>query len=186
VLLDKDNGNGLIRGEGIVKRGTFAALAARLRLPRPLSSPGDGFYHIKPPSELDYYSACNNFWWCLNNVGKGIARDELPYVMYMLNEIVRPELHDMIDWYIGITRGFSLSTGKNGKYFKKYLEPGLYDEYVLTYSSGEYEKIWEAVFAMCALFHKLALPVAEHFGFVYNQDDEDGMMIYLKGIKDGR
>jgi len=50
---------------------------------------------------LFYYSCCNNFWWCLNNVAKGIARDELPYAMHMLNDVVRAELHDMINWYIG-------------------------------------------------------------------------------------
>ncbi|MHB1485565.1 MAG: aminoglycoside 6-adenylyltransferase [Saccharofermentanales bacterium] len=42
------------------------------------------------------FSCCNNFWWCLNNVAKGIARDELPYVMHMLNEVVRSELHETI------------------------------------------------------------------------------------------
>jgi len=151
-----------------------------------LPQQNDSVFHIKPPSPLDYYSACNEFWWCLNNVAKGIARDELPYVMYMLNEIVRPELHNMLEWYIGINSGFSFSAGKNGKYFKKYLAPQLYDEYLATYPSADYGEIWAAIFTMCALFRRLALPVAESCGFVYNQGEEDGMMTYLRGIKDGR
>ncbi|MCL2512923.1 MAG: aminoglycoside 6-adenylyltransferase, partial [Oscillospiraceae bacterium] len=72
ALLDKDNGNGLLPA---------------------LPPPSDDVYHIKPPPPLFYYSCCNNFWWCLNNVAKGIARDELPYAMHMLNETVRAELH---------------------------------------------------------------------------------------------
>lgn len=39
---------------------------------------------------------------CLNNVAKGIARDELPYAMEMYNCVVRNDLKDMIYWYIGI------------------------------------------------------------------------------------
>lgn len=97
VLLDKDKGRGLVP---------------------PLQARGDEYWHIKPPSPLFYYSCCNNFWWCLNNVAKGIARDELPYVMNMINNEIRSELHDMINWYIGIQLGFDLSTGKYGKYFK--------------------------------------------------------------------
>ena len=60
TLLDKDNGNGF----------------------RPeMSIQDDSIWHIKPPDELFYYSCCNNFWWCLNNVAKGIKRDELSYVI---------------------------------------------------------------------------------------------------------
>ena len=114
MLLDKDNGNGFLP---------------------PLPPPNDTYYHIKPPSPLFYYSCCNNFWWCLNNVAKGIARDELPYVMNMLNEWVRAELHSMIEWYIGVQCGYDLSAGKYGKYFKRYLSPEIYERYCATYSN---------------------------------------------------
>ena len=158
TLLDKDNGNGF----------------------RPiLPLPNDTVYHIKPPTQLFYYSCCNNFWWCLNNVAKGIARDELPYVMSMLNEIVRAELHDMINWHIGTQFGFNLSTGKDGKYFKRYLSPELYAQYAATYSGSDYKGIWASVYVMCDLFHALAVSVATHFGFLYRQDEEDGMREYL-------
>ena len=161
ALLDKDNGNGF------------------LPVLRPCN---DAFWHIKAPSFLFYSSCCNNFWWCLNNVAKGIARDELPYVMNMLNGVIRPELHDMINWYISAHHGFSLSTGKDGKYFKRYLPPNLYEEYVKTFSTGNYNDIWKSIIAMCKLFHTLALPVAEHFGFGYCQEEEDAMIKYLEMV----
>ncbi len=163
VLLDKDNGKGFIP---------------------PLPSPSDKCWHIKPPSPLFYYSCCNNFWWCLNNVAKGIARDELPYVMNMLNEIVRAELHDMINYYIGTQHGFNISTGKDGKYFKKYLPPELYAQYAATYPGGDYACIWSAVDVMCELFHTLAVHVASHFNFTYRQEEEDAMRRYLKMVKE--
>lgn len=163
VLLDKDNGRGF--------------------LPQ-LPVPDDKCWHIGPPSPLFYYSCCNNFWWCLNNVAKGIVRDELPYVMHMLNEVVRHELHDMINYYIGVKHGFNLSTGKNGKYFKKYLPPELYKQYAATYSGSDYADIWAAIDVMCDLFHTLALEVAAHFGFTYRQDEEDGMREYLRMVRE--
>lgn len=163
ILLDKDNGKGFLP---------------------PQLVPDDRYWHIKPPTPLYYYSCCNNFWWCLNNVAKGIARDELPYVMYMVNCVVRSELNDMINYYIGVQHGFNLSTGKQGKYFKKYLPSELYAQYAATYSGSNYNDIWAAVDTMCNLFHTLAVAVAEHFGFTYRQKEEDGIREYLRMVKD--
>ncbi len=113
------------------------------------------------------YSCRNNFWWCLNNAAKGIARDELSYVMNMLNDAVRTELHDMIGYYIGTQHGFNLSVGRDGKYFKCYLSLELYSQYAATYSGRDYNDVWEAIYTMCNLFHTLALSVTAHFGFTY-------------------
>lgn len=162
VLLDKDNGNGFLPA---------------------LPAPSDKYWHIQPPSPLFFYSCCNNFWWCLNNVAKGIARDELPYVMYMLN-VVRSELHDMIRYYIGTLYGFGLSAGKEDKYFKKYLPPELYAQYAATYSGSDYPEIWASVDTMCDLFHTLATAVAVYFDFTYRQNEEDGIREYLRMVKD--
>jgi len=144
----------------------------------------DKDYWLEEPSPLDYFSCCNNFCWCLNNVAKGIARDELSYVMQMLNTWVRSELHDMMKWYIGTQHGFDFSVGKDGKYFKYYLEPELYDRYTTTYSDSNYENVWASVYAMCDLFHELALAVAAHFGFTYRQNEEDGMREYMRMVRE--
>ena len=91
--------------------------------------PSDEDYHVKRPMKNQYLACCNEFWWCLNNVAKGIARDELPYAMGMLNHYVRDMLNEMVQWHIGIKTHFSVSTGKMGKYFKKYLSSELYGQY---------------------------------------------------------
>jgi len=117
-------------------------------------------------------------------VAKGIARDELPYAMNMLGEIVRSELHSMIEWYIGTKHGYDLSVGKDGKYYKRYLTPEIYARYCATYSGSNYDEIWMSVCAMCDLFHDLALQVAEHFDFTYRQNEEDGIREYLKMVKE--
>jgi aminoglycoside 6-adenylyltransferase len=144
----------------------------------------DKDYIIKEPSELFYLSCCNNFWWCLQNVAKGTGRHELPYAMLMYHNVVREELHDMISWYIGTITDFSVSTGKMGKYFKRYLTSELYEQYVMTYSDSDYNNFWKAIFVTCDLFRLLAVQVGEYFGYQYNQLDEENMRIYLNHVKD--
>jgi aminoglycoside 6-adenylyltransferase len=119
----------------------------------------------------------------LNNVAKGIARDELPYAMEMFNHYVRDMLHILVEWYIGIQTDFSVSAGKMGKYFKKYLPPELYAQYTATYCGSNYTDIWAAVDTMCNLFHTLALTVATHLDFTYRQEEEAGLREYLRMVK---
>lgn len=148
-----------------------------------ISSPNDSDYWIKPPVKEKYYGCCNEFWWCLNNVAKGIAREQLPYAMRMYTQIVHIELEKMAEWYIGINNNFSVTSGMWGKYFEKYLPPELYKMYVETYSDGDYEHLWAAIFTACDLFHTLAVEVAAHFNFIYRQNEEDGMREYLGMMK---
>ncbi|HWT73512.1 MAG TPA: aminoglycoside 6-adenylyltransferase [Mobilitalea sp.] len=143
----------------------------------------DKDYIIKPPSELFYLSCCNNFWWCLQNVAKGIARNELPYAMLMYHNVVREELHDMISWYIGTISDFSVSSGKMGKYFKRYLPSELYEKYIMTYSESDYNSFWKAIFVACDLFHLLAVRVGSYLGYQYNHQDDENMRIYLNHVK---
>lgn len=148
-----------------------------------IPEPSDIDYWIRKPSKPEYSSCCNEFWWCLNNVAKGITRDQLPYAMWMYNSPVREMLHKMIDWYIGINTCFRVSAGYKGKYYKKYLPDDLYNIYVSTYSDGDYSHLWTAVFTACELFRKIALVVAEHFGYIYNCGEDTNMMEYLNQIR---
>jgi aminoglycoside 6-adenylyltransferase len=145
--------------------------------------PSDEDYHVKRPTELQYTSCCNEFWWCLNNVAKGIARDELPYAMRMYNVEVRDMLDKMLEWHIGINTQFSVSAGKQGKYFKKYLPGELYGMYAKTYSGSDSGSFWAAVFTACSLFRRIAPVIGTYFGFHYNQSEDDNMTQYLMKVK---
>ncbi|HAA24890.1 MAG TPA: hypothetical protein DCE11_02045 [Ruminiclostridium sp.] len=103
--------------------------------------------------------------------------------MHMLYDVIRRELHDMINYYIGTQHGFNLSTGKAGKCFKKYLPAELYAQYCATCSGSDYADIWASIDAMCNLFHTLAVTVAAHFDFTYRQEEEDGIREYLRMVK---
>jgi aminoglycoside 6-adenylyltransferase len=145
--------------------------------------PTDKEYYVKKPDKDKYIACCNEFWWCLNNVAKGIARDELPYAMEMFNIYIRSMLNQMIDWYIGTLNNFSVNTGKMGKFYKKYLPINIYNLYYKTYSDGNYNNFWDSIFIACKLFKLIALNVGKYFNFEYNQNEENAMTEYLKQVK---
>ena len=153
-------------------------------LPPPTDQNAD--YYVTKPNEAKFISACNNFWWCLNNVGKGIMREQLPYVMWMYNVVVRDEFNKMIDWYIGTLYDFKVNVGMAGKYYKKYLPENLYTMLAATYSDSDYENVWKSIFNMCDLFHITAMAVAEYFGYTYKQSEENGIRNYLNSLHSSR
>lgn len=140
-------------------------------------------WNVKPPSDRLFADCCNEFWWCLNNVGKGLARDEIPYAMDMMNKYVRAMLDTMLSWHVGVDTGFSVSTGKAGKYFKKHLSEEIFGSYLKTYPEASKQQIWASVEVMCSLFRTAALNVASKCGFLYNQGEEDAMRAFLYRIR---
>jgi len=148
----------------------------------PLSDDPSCWQVAKPDQKL-FSDCCNEFWWCLNNVAKGIAREELPYAlnMYLCN------VHDMLDWmvrwYIGVSTDFSVSAGKLGKYFGRYLPAHVYSEYLSTFSDSAPAHLWSAIFTACSLFRKLALAVAENLNFSYDLTEDENMQEYLLHVK---
>ena len=40
---------------------------------------------VKKPEKEQYFAVCNEFWWCTNNIAKGLWRKEIPYVQDMVN-----------------------------------------------------------------------------------------------------
>lgn len=143
----------------------------------------DKTHWIKPPTNADFLGCCNEFWWCLNNVAKGIARNQMSYAMRMYTEVVHSQLDKMIEWYIGMNNEFALSTGMWGKYFSEYLPLEFYDMYLHTYSNCNLDNFWDAIFNSCELFRVIAMQVSMKFDYKYNIKDEENMMVYLNKIK---
>ncbi len=152
LLLDKD--------------GTLPAL--------PPSS--DAGYRLPRPTQAQFWACCNEFWWCMNNVIKGIARDELPYAHAMWNGPVRDMLDRMLVWKIGFAQGFPVSAGKSCKYFRRLLSPADYAAYAETYSS--FAGLTASARAGCALFSRVLHEVAAAGGFSVRESEEAGLRRY--------
>lgn len=160
LLLDKD--------------GDFAAINVN-----------EGFWYVKRPEEKIFSDCCNEFHWCLNNVAKGIARDELTYSMGVLNgKSIRGMLNMMLEWYIGAEHDFQVSSGKMGKNFKRLLPGDMYRALERTYT--DYEHIWDAAFGMLELFGRAARLTAGKLGYGYDEEEEKGIRDYMEQVRTGR
>ena len=124
----------------------------------------------------------DRFWWCLNNVAKGLWREEIPYVMDMLNNCVRPMLIRLLVWKIGFKTEFSVSVGKSGKYMYRWLSEEEWNTFLKTYPSGCAADIWKAVFIMCDLFNKIAKEVSLKMNIIYNKVEAGNSLKFLKDV----
>lgn len=140
-------------------------------------------YHVKKPSQAQFRACTNEFWWCSNNLAKGLWRDEIPYVQDMANFVVRKQLEKMLSWKVGIKTGFSVSVGKSAKYLYKWLDEGEYQSYLDTYFGGNVTEAWKAVFSMCDLFEQTTEYVAGGLGYTYDTDEAKAARAYLEYVE---
>ncbi len=169
--------------EGYLKDKLTIPLLDKDNILPKIPAPSDVDYWVKMPTEAHFNSCCNDFWWCLQNVAKGIWRDELPYAKQMFEQVIRFSLDEMVSWWIGCDQDFQVSVGKMGKYFKKYLPEVYWGLYKETYSDSDYEEFWDSIFITCELFRGLASDVAEQLLFTYPIDDDQKMTEYLKHVR---
>ena len=141
-------------------------------------------YLPKPPTAKSFADCCNEFWWVGPYVAKGLWRREILYAKCLHDEVVRNEqLIKMLQWHIGVKTDFKINPGKLGKYFQKYLEPELWELLLKTYADAGYENTWDALFATCDLFRRVAILITEHYGFMYPMEDDQKVTAFLKHIR---
>lgn len=143
-------------------------------------------YYVKKPSEAQFRACANRFWWCSNNIAKGLWRGEMPYVQDMTNFVVRKQLEKMLAWKVGIITDFSVSVGKSAKYLYRWLDEEEYQRYLDTYFGGDVEEAWQAVFVMCDLFAGVTDYVAEGLGYTYEREEGKAAAAYLKNVHEMR
>lgn len=143
----------------------------------------DEQYYVEKPTREQYLCACNEFWWCLDNVAKGLWREEIPYVQDMINFHVRKQLEKMLSWKIGVVTNYSVSVGKSGKYMYKWLSKTEWEAYLNTYFLGNVEDAWKRISQMCELFEATAKYVGDALQYEYNLEEATNCQSYLKHVR---
>lgn len=143
----------------------------------------DADRHVKKPSEAQFQACSNEFWWCSNNLAKGLWREEMPYVQDMANFVVRKQLEKMLSWKVGIDTDFSVSVGKSAKYLSRWLSEKEYQSYLDSYFGGRTEDAWRAVFAMCDLMEQATAYVAEKLGYTYDLEEGKAARGFLAHVQ---
>ncbi len=149
-----------------------------------VSKSTDEDYHVKKPTETQFQACANEFWWCSNNIAKGLWREEMPYVQDMTNFVVRKQLEKMLSWKVGIGTDFQVSVGKSAKYLYRWLEPDEYQGYLNTYFGGTVEEAWTAVLHMCDLFAQTAAYVGSKLGYPYNAAEGKAARAFLEHVRE--
>ena len=141
-------------------------------------------YLVHRPSKEQYAAVCNEYWWCLNNIAKGLWRKEVTYAQDMLNFVVRKQLERMLSWKIGEMTGYSVSIGKSGKYMNKWLSEEEWKKYLDTYCGADVNDMWKSVETMCSLFYDVSKWVAEKGNFFFDQKEADNSFRYFNAVKE--
>lgn len=142
----------------------------------------DADRHVRKPTREQFLACANEFWWCSNNLAKGLWRGEMPYVQDMANFVVRKQLEKMLSWKAGINTDFGVSVGKSGKYLYRWISDEEYHCYLDTYFGGSVQDGWRAVFSMCGLFDSTAKFVAEKLGYIYDAEEAEAARGFLEHV----
>ena len=150
---------------------------------KPLPPPSESDYLPRQPNPKSFSDCCTEFWWICTYVAKGLWRDEVVYAHTMLDHFARSQLHRMLAWHIGSKTGFSRNLGKFGKYYRRYLEPEVWNMLERTYADGTCNGLWEALFAMCDLFRVASTSIAQQFGYEYPSSDDQNVTAHLRHVR---
>lgn len=152
-------------------------------LTSPFPPPSDADYLPQSPTAKQFHDCVNEFLWVSTYVAKGLWRKELIYAKNTSEQIVKEQLIKLLIWYAAMKTNFDVSMGKFGKHINKYIEPALWEHFVKTYVDADEVHMWGALFDMCELFNTVAVKVAFHYGYTYNQKEYEEVVAYLKAVQ---
>lgn len=134
---------------------------------------------ITKPSEFEYFNTCNEFRWISNYVTKGLCREEFYYAKRMMEEYMMDMFIKMMNWKIAIDNDFKVSTGKCGKYFKRFLSEDEMKRFQMMFAGGDYNEMWFKLFFMYDYFAELAKYVADKLGFSFDEKETAAVKAFM-------
>ena len=162
--------------------GSSTTLLDKDRLFEKLSPPSHD-YLIKRPTQKEFTDCCNEFWWVSTYVAKGLHRAQVTYAKHMWEIPVRGMFLKMIEWYVGVRTGFTVSFGIGGRNIEQYIDNGLYKKVLATYPDSRIENMWHSLFLLTDLFDDLAKKVAGSLNFEYNKEEASNVTGHLKFVQ---
>ncbi|QLY40633.1 aminoglycoside 6-adenylyltransferase [Hujiaoplasma nucleasis] len=136
-------------------------------------------YYIQTITEKEFNYSCNEFYWLIPYVSKGIKRKQYFYAHKHL-QLIRKELELMLDWWIGDQKGFNQSVGKAKSRYKDLLDKDIYQQYIKTYTNLEEKNLWQALEQALNLYHHLALHLSNKYKYPYQKNLKDKVLKFIK------
>ena len=136
-------------------------------------------YWTCPPTEEEFATSCNEFWWVSAYVVKAIRRNQLIYATDHLYCICQQEILKVLAWQVTSDRG-AVDIGKNYKYLFQYLPAEQEKEFSNLLDLSSLEKISQSLFATMKLFDCEAQELAKKMGFAYGHKEANKMITYAE------
>jgi aminoglycoside 6-adenylyltransferase len=150
-----------------------------------LKTPTYSAYIPSPPSEAEYLRVTEEFFHESTYVAKNLWRDELIFMKYNLDYIMKFKLlRKLLEWRMEIDQNWSVKTGAYGRGLKQRLMPETWAELEATYAGAGMEENWAALFKTIDLFRRVAIEVGDHLGYGYPHDLDQRMVAYLEKVKE--
>ena len=137
-------------------------------------------YHVRRPTEKEYFDCCNEFRWVSVYITKGLCRRQLYYAKRHFDVVCMRQLIRMLSWHAAAGRDFRVSVGGSAKYLEKYLDPALFARFRQSFPNGEYEDIWQKLFVMYALFADAARSLADRLGYFFDEAESGRVRAFLE------
>ncbi len=136
-------------------------------------------YWTCPPTEEEFATSCNEFWWVSTYVVKAIRRNQLIYATNHLYGICQQELLKVLAWQVASDREI-VDIGKNYKYLFNYLPAEKEKELSNLLDFSSLDKITQSLLATLNVFHREAQSLAKKMGFDYDRDEAENMIAYTE------
>ena len=148
-----------------------------------LPEPSERGYFLTEPTQQWYDDCCNTFLFTLgSHIPKTLWRRKLPLLKAHTNGL-REDLVLMLRWYVGVTKGFERSVGSEGKNLQQHLAPEIWNAFERTCAGFDYSDIWDSLMAFHALFERIAIPVGDHFGYRFPEQESKGVLSFLEHVR---
>lgn len=142
----------------------------------------DKDYHITKPNQQAFSDVCNEFWWTVTYVAKGLKRNQIIYAKDTMETVVRPMFLKMLEWKAASDNDFKIDTGKSGKFLNVFLDGELFKQVLKTYADSDPENNWNALFLMAEIFRELQNSLAEKLKFEMKSIEAGNSLKYIKEI----
>lgn len=145
----------------------------------------DFMFVTKKPTQEEFDATTNEFWWCLNNVGKSLVRKEYLLVFENMDIYMRKMITRLMCYYAASKNDYKISLGKSGKLLKDYLDNNEYMELLKTYER-DIENLDSWIRYTCEFFQKYAQKCADSTGLIYNLQEGERSFQFYRDVVTGK
>ncbi len=147
-------------------------------------APTYGAHIPTKPTEAEYRTLVEEFWWDTTYVAKSLWRGEIFFAKFMLDYDAKfVALRRFLEWRIEIDHDWSLRPGSHGRGLERLLPADLWSELAATYVGTDIEDNWDALFKTTALFRRVAAEVADALGYAYPREIDEAISEYLVSVR---